>query len=102
MDTGLLNIELIKALGVPMGGALLLAALLLYRFERIVNRHREDGAAARVDFLAALRQESENNRAFLQNHLGPMTEAFQDTCNEVKGLAAIISDCAHRTRRKEG
>ena len=91
MDTGLLNIELLKVLGVPTGGALLLAALLLWRFERIVRQHREDGAAARVDFLNALKQESDNNRAFLENHMGPLTQT-------VSGLAAIISDCVHRTR----
>jgi len=99
MDPGLLNPEVLKVLGVPTGGALLLAALLLWRFERIVRQHREDGAAARVDFLRAMKEESNNNRAFLTNHMQPMTEAFNDVCGEMKGLAAIISDCA--ARRKE-
>jgi len=99
MDPGLLNPEVLKLLGVPTVAALLLAGLLLWRFERIVKQHREDGAAARTAFLEAMQTESDNNRAFLTNHMQPMTEAFNDVCGEMKGLAAIISDCA--ARRKE-
>ena len=98
MDTGLLNPEVLKVLGVPTAGALVLASLLLWRFERIVCQHRKEGAEARVDFLKALKDQETSHQRFLENHLGPMTEALQSTCNEMKGLAAIISDCAARRR----
>ena len=98
MDSGLLNPEVLKVLGVPTGGALLLAALLLWRFERIVRQHREDGAAARKDFLAAMSAEAEKSQAFLENHMSPMTVALHEMCGEMKGLAAIIAACAARKR----
>jgi len=94
----LLDPEVLKVLGVPTAGALLLAGMLLWRFERIVRQHREEGREAREAFLQAMKEEGERHERFLANHLGPMTEAFGDVCGEMKGLAAIISDCAARRR----
>jgi hypothetical protein len=102
MDSGLLNPEVLKMLGVPTAGALILAALLLWRFERIVCQHRKDGAAARVDFLEAMKRESDSSRNFMQNHLSPMTESLHDLCGDMKGLAAIISECALHQRANGG
>ena len=56
MGSGLAEIEVLKAVGVLATGAFVFVSSLLWRFEQIARRARQDGAAARSEFLAALKE----------------------------------------------
>ena len=96
MDTGLLNPEVLQILGASSAALLIGLIYTLWRAERSLRMVMDDAAIARNAFLATIKEESENSRAFLTNHMSPMTAAMNEVCGSMKGLAAIISDCAAR------
>ena len=56
MSAGQAEFELLKVVGVLGGVALALASPLVWRFEKMAREARREGAAARRDFLAALKE----------------------------------------------
>jgi len=107
MDTTWMNPETLQILGASSAAALIAMVVLMWRFERMLSMTLKEAAAARLDagaardaFLLAIKNESSDNRAFLINHMSPMTVTLNELCAGMKGLSAIISDCANRPRRK--
>jgi hypothetical protein len=91
------------------GAAVAMAALLLWRFERMMNARAIAEAQARDAFLKTLEQESERNRTFLGNHMSEnrasqnrMAETLGHLCEQSAVVAAVIQKCAGATEGEGG